>query len=127
MNYFEEEEYTDSKFDIAVWKKIFKMMAPFKHHLIIGLIAAAFLALTDTIYPQINRYAIVLAENGDISKLPVFIAIYLVVVLFIGAMVFVFFQFVTPPQSKENWHTHYVKKHLRNYKNYHSHITIKHQ
>ncbi|AIO18955.1 putative ABC transporter ATP-binding protein [Candidatus Izimaplasma bacterium HR1] len=90
MNYFEEEEYTDSKFDLAVWKKIFKMMAPFKHHLIIGLIAAALLALTDTIYPQINRYAIVLAENGDISKLPLFIGIYAVVVIFIGAMVYTF-------------------------------------
>jgi len=90
MNYFEEEEYTNSKFDITVWKKIFKMMAPFKRHMIIGVIAASFLALTDVIYPQINAYAIRLAEAGDISKIPLFIGIYIVMMITIGSMVYVF-------------------------------------
>ena len=90
MNYFEEEEYTDSKFDITVWKKIFKMMLPFKRHMIIGMLAATVLAATDAIYPQINAYAIELAQAGDLSKLPMFMGFYIIIMLVIGSMVYVF-------------------------------------
>ena len=38
MSYYEEEEYTNSKFDIDVWKKIFKFIWPFKKHIFIGLL-----------------------------------------------------------------------------------------
>lgn len=90
MNYFEEEEYTTSKFDITVWKKIFKMMLPFKRHMIIGMFAATMLAATDAIYPQINAYAIELAEAGDISKIPMFLMLYVGLMIVIGSMVYIF-------------------------------------
>ncbi len=91
MDYFEEEEYTESKFSVGVWKKIFKMMAPFKKDLYIGMAAASVLGLIDAIYPQVNRFAINdIAATGDLSMLPYFIAIYVVIMITIGSMVFTF-------------------------------------
>ena len=91
MSYFEEEEYTESKFDIQVWIKIFKMMAPFKRHLIFGVLSAVVLALTDAIYPQINRFAIDnIAKTGDLTLLPYFIGTYIVLMIVIGTMVYSF-------------------------------------
>ncbi len=91
MNYFEEEEYTDSKFDFAVWKKIFKMIMPFKRHLIIGLLAAAVLALIDAIYPQINRVAIEeIAKNGRVELIPYFLGFYVIMMIVLSGMVYTF-------------------------------------
>ena len=91
MNYFEEEEYTDSKFDFAVWKKIFKMIMPFKRHLIIGVCAAAVLAAIDAIYPQINRFAIQeIAENGRVELIPYFLGFYIVMMIVLSIMVYTF-------------------------------------
>ena len=91
MDYFEEEEYTESKFDFEIWKKIFKMIMPFKKNLIWGLVAAVILAGVDAIYPLINRYAIEnIAKTGDLSTLPYFIAAYVVIMILIGSMVYGF-------------------------------------
>jgi ATP-binding cassette subfamily B protein len=91
MDYFEEEEYTKSKFSVGVWRKIFNMMAPFKKDLIIGMAAASVLGLIDAIYPQINRYAIDnIAATGDLSNLPYFILSYVVIMIVIGTMVYTF-------------------------------------
>jgi ATP-binding cassette subfamily B protein len=101
MNYFEEEDYTNSKIDFEVWKKIFKMILPFKKHLIIGVGAAVVLALIDAIYPQINRYAInEIAATGDLSSLPYFIAIYVVIMILIGSMVYTFIMHAGQVQRK---------------------------
>jgi len=91
MDYFEEEEYTDSKFDIAVWKKIFSYMRPFRRNLILGILAAVVLAAIDTIYPLINKYAIdEIIDSGSLEKLPYFIMFYIVIMLVIGFMVYGF-------------------------------------
>lgn len=91
MNYFEEEEYTDSKFDFAVWKKIFKMIMPFKKHLIIGLVAAAILALIDAIYPLINGFAIEeIAGNGRVELIPYFLGGYVAMMIILSIMVYTF-------------------------------------
>ncbi|QMS85958.1 ABC transporter ATP-binding protein [Candidatus Xianfuyuplasma coldseepsis] len=89
-NYFDEEEYTESKFDLEIWIKIFKMMTPFKKHLIVGVAAAIMLAAVDAVYPQINRYAILMAGDKDLSKLPLFIGLYIVLMIVIGSMVYTF-------------------------------------
>lgn len=91
MNNFEEEEYTESKFDLDVWKKIFKHMKPLRKHLIIGMAASIMLAIIDATYPLINRYAIDhIAQTGDLSKLPIFIGLYVIVSIVIALMVFTF-------------------------------------
>ena len=91
MNYIDEAEYTESKFDLAIWKKIFGHMTPFKRHLKIGITAAIVLAVIDATYPLINVYAINnIAETGDLSTLPYFIAVYVVVMIVIAWMVYTF-------------------------------------
>ncbi|MCF7925443.1 MAG: ABC transporter ATP-binding protein/permease [Candidatus Izimaplasma sp.] len=91
MNYIDEEEFTESKFDINVWIKIFKMMGPFKKHLILGILSAVVLAITDAVYPQINRYAIDnIAVTKDLTLLPYFIGAYVVLMFVIGGMVYSF-------------------------------------
>jgi ATP-binding cassette subfamily B protein len=91
MNYFEEEEYTDSKFDTQIWLKIFRHMAPLKRYLIIGISAAIGLAIIDATYPLINVYAIDnIVETGDLSKLPYFIAAYAVIMIVIATLVYTF-------------------------------------
>ena len=101
MDYFEEEEYTHSKFDAAIWVKIFKMIGPFKHHLIFGVLAAVVLAGIDAIYPQINRYAInEIARTGDLSTLPYFIGVYVVIMILIGSMVYLFIMQAGQVQQK---------------------------
>ena len=91
MNYFEEDEYQDSKFDINIWLKIFSFMKPFKRNVILGVLAAIVLAGVDTIYPLINKYAIdEIIETGSLEKLPYFIAFYVVIMFLIGFMVYGF-------------------------------------
>lgn len=91
MNYIDEEEYTESKFDIKVWVRIFKMMKPFRRHLILGVLSAVALAATDAIYPQINRYAIDnIAATGNLELLPYFIGGYVILMLVIGLNVYSF-------------------------------------
>ncbi|MEC9484429.1 MAG: ABC transporter ATP-binding protein [Candidatus Izemoplasma sp.] len=91
MNYIDEEEFTESKFDINVWIKIFKMMAPFKKHLILGVLSAIVLAATDAIYPQINRFAIDnIAATKDLTLLPYFIGAYVILMFVIATMVYSF-------------------------------------
>ncbi len=91
MNYFEEEEYQDSKFDVKVWYKIFSYMKPFKRNVILGILAAVVLAAIDTIYPLINKYAIdEIIETRSLEKLPYFIAFYVVIMFLIGIMVYTF-------------------------------------
>lgn len=91
MNYFEEEEYTDSKFDFEIWRKIFKHMAPLKRYLVIGIGAAIGLAIIDSTYPLINVYAIDnIVETGDLSKLPIFIGLYVIIMITIATLVYTF-------------------------------------
>lgn len=91
MNNFEEEEYTDSKFDLGVWKKIVAFIKPFKKHFFIGLSAAIALALVDTIQPLFSRYAIdEIIANKNLDVLPQFLIIYALSMLLAGVMVFLF-------------------------------------
>ncbi|MBN2605539.1 MAG: ABC transporter ATP-binding protein [Bacilli bacterium] len=91
MNYFEEEEYTDSKFDIKVWKKIFAYIKPLKKHFFLGLAAAIVLAIIDTIQPLFSKYAIdEIITNNNLDVLPKFLALYIISMFSIGFMVYLF-------------------------------------
>lgn len=101
MNYFEEEEYTDTKFDSAIWIKIFRYMKPLKKHLIIGVGAAIGLAVIDSTYPLINRYAIdVIVPSGSLEKLPIFIGLYVVIIFTIALLVYTFILHAGQVQQK---------------------------
>lgn len=91
MSFYEEEDYTESKFDLLVWKKIFRFMKPLKKHLYIGIAAAVGLAFIDTLYPLINMYAIdEIIYEGSLEKLPYFIGFFAVVAITIATLVFTF-------------------------------------
>jgi ATP-binding cassette subfamily B protein len=90
-NYFEEEEFKESKFDVAVWKKIFAYMKPLKKYLLRGLIAVVSLATIDSLYPLINMYALdEIITTGDLSTLPYFIGAYVFVMVLIAFNVYFF-------------------------------------
>ncbi len=91
MSYFEEESYTDMKFDFRIWKRIFAYMKPLKKPFAIGMVAVIVLAAVDVAYPLINRYAIdSIIEEGDLSRLPIFILVYVAYIIVLSAMVYVF-------------------------------------
>ncbi len=91
MSYFEEESYTDTSFDFAVWKKIFRYMKPLKKYFLIGFIAVVGLAILDVAYPLINRFAIDhIIEANSFRLLPVFIGMFVIYVILISILVFTF-------------------------------------
>lgn len=91
MGYIDEEEFTESKFDIGIWKKVFHYMKPLKKHLIIGLSAAVGLAAIDTAYPLINRFALdEIIASGSLELLPYFIGGYLLISIIIASLVYTF-------------------------------------
>ena len=66
-------------------------MKPLKKHLIIGISAAIGLAVIDTLYPLINKYAIDdIINTGSLAKLPYFIGFYVIVMISIGTLVYTF-------------------------------------
>ena len=101
MAYFEEETYTDTSFDMGVWKRIFVFMKPLKKYIFIGVLSVIMLAIGDVIYPLINRYAIdtIIAE-GDLSLLPRFIIIFMTYITIQSIMVFVFIIFAGKVQNQ---------------------------
>lgn len=101
MNYFEEEDYTDSKFDIAVWKKIFTFIRPYRKHLIIGMLAAIGLAIIDTIQPLFSKYAIdQIIANGSIKDLPIFMTLYMLIMFTLGFFIYTFIMHAGQVQQK---------------------------
>lgn len=91
MSHFEEEEYTETKFDAFIWKRILSYMKPLKKYAIIAVMAATVLAVADITYPLINRYGIdTIIETGDLSKLPWFVGMYLIFMVVLATMVFTF-------------------------------------
>jgi len=91
MSHFEEEEYTETKFDIGIWKRILAYMKPLRKYAIIAVLAATTLAVADITYPLINRYGIdVIIESGDLSKLPWFVMMYVIFMIILASMVFTF-------------------------------------
>ena len=91
MNRFEEHDYSNSKIDYKVWKKIVKLVLKNKLHVAVLIIAIIGLAVLDVVYPLLNSYGITtFFENEEFDKLPLFIVFYSVVVLGYGVTVFTF-------------------------------------
>ncbi len=103
----DEEEFTSRKIDWGLWKKIFSFMRPLRKYVILAISCMAVLALTDVIYPYISRFAIddIITpniENGtaDLSKLTVFIGLYVIFMIVQATMVFLFIRFAGKIQTE---------------------------
>lgn len=97
---FEEESFTSQKLDWNVWKKIFAFMKPLKKFVLGGILAMSALAGTDVVYPLISRFAIdkiitpnIDAGTQDLTKIPLFIGIYLVFMVVQAILVYLFILF----------------------------------
>ncbi len=101
MAYFEEETYTDTQFDMNVWKRIFVFMKPLRKYVFIGVFAVILLAIGDVIYPLINRYAIdtIIAE-GNLALLPRFIMVFMLYITIQSIMVFIFIIYAGKVQNQ---------------------------
>ena len=104
---FEEESFTSQKLDWNVWKKIFAFMKPLKKFVIGGILSMSALAGTDVIYPLIARFAIddiinpnLEAGTQDLSKIPMFIGIYLVFMVVQATLVYMFILFAGKIQAE---------------------------
>ncbi len=94
MDYIDEEEFSETSFDLSVWKKILSFLAPLKKELIIALLMASVLALSDIGYPLLNRFGIdTIIASGSLDFLPVFIGGYVFYMFAIGTTVFGFIHF----------------------------------
>jgi len=94
---FEEESFTSQKIDWNVWKKIFQFMKPLKTFVVAGIISMSGLAATDVLYPLIARFAIdeiilpnISAGTSDLSKIPLFIGVYLAFMIVQATLVYLF-------------------------------------
>ncbi|HPN61341.1 MAG TPA: hypothetical protein PLO88_04310, partial [Bacilli bacterium] len=76
---FEEKDYSDEKFSLRIWKKIFKVVLKKKKSLIIMVLSVLGLSLLDLAYPLLNAYAIdhyFKTANPDFSNKYFFLAAY---------------------------------------------------
>jgi len=91
MNQFEEQDYSNSKIDAKIWKKIFKLVLKNKKHVAVLVTAVICLAFLDVMYPLLNSYSIsTFFENQEYEKIPLFILAYSLVVIGYGVTVFTF-------------------------------------
>ena len=94
MEYIEEETFEETQFDVSIWKKMFRFLTPLKKEVIISITFAVFLALSDVLYPLLNRYGIdTIIASGSLEGLPLFLGAYIVYMFILGFMVFGFIHF----------------------------------
>ncbi len=109
MNDFlhDEEEFTSRKIDWSLWKKIFRFMIPLKKYVILAVVCVTMLAVTDVVYPYISKFAIddIIKPNidsgvADLSKLRVFIFLYIGFMIIQAIMVYLFIIFAGRVQTE---------------------------
>ncbi len=91
MEHFEEETYQDMSLNTGTWRRIFSFMRPLKRYIYLIIALATLLAIADAAYPLINRYGIdYIIEERDLSRLPLFIGIYVFYMFFVAILVYAF-------------------------------------
>ncbi len=93
MSNFEEQEYQNSSFDASVWKKIIKMILPFKKLLVYLVILNVFIALSDVFIPILNKLAIdyFILDEATTTQFILFGLVYFLTICFQAASVYGFF------------------------------------
>ncbi len=77
---FEEKDFSDSGFNVSMWKTIFGLFRPFYKYIVVLIILNTFIALMDAIFPYLNKVAIDNFANPDydINLFILFIVLYLI-------------------------------------------------
>lgn len=106
MDQYENEQV--NKIDVNVWKKVFKILGSLKKQIIVLILFAVMLALTEALNSVMQVYAIeTFVEDGNYKTLPYFIAIN---VLFVGLMAFLIWGFVRNGTKVEATVTYTIRK-----------------
>ncbi len=93
MHENEEMDY-NTKFDIGIWKKLYKILIQYKKDLKIALTAMAVLAFAEAVLPVMNKFAIDdIIGKGSYDYVGIFIGIYVVLVVIIVITVFLFIKY----------------------------------
>lgn len=79
----DERDFSDEKIDVSMWKKLLKIFRPYYKHVVILCLFNALIALTDTAFPVLNKYALDYYIDPSVpnSELIRFILIYLALIL----------------------------------------------
>lgn len=90
-----EKEYTEEKFDLTLWKKIIKILMEHKKHVYLLILFNVFIAMSDVIFPLMNRSAIndFAINKGQDTSLTAFCIFYVIMIIFKSFSLFMFFQF----------------------------------
>ena len=78
MNNFEEQDYSNEKISLGIWKKIIRLVFKQKKYVILMILFVFCLVALDVIYPLLNKYALnhYFSDNPDFSDKYYFIAAY---------------------------------------------------
>ncbi len=93
MSQFEEQEFQNESLDIAVWKKIFRLLFPFRSWIVELLLLNVLIACLDVLFPYMNKLAIdtFIMKERAYSHLVLFGLVYFVGVAVQAATVYGFF------------------------------------
>ena len=96
-----EKEYTSEKFDLVLWKKLFKILWEHKRLVIWLIIFNIFIAANDVIFPLLNRSAIndFAINKGENANLTVFCIVYIGMIAFKSFCLFSFFKYAGHVES----------------------------
>lgn len=87
----QEETFTNSKFDLSLWKKLWALLIVHRKKLYKAFFIMALVAVCDVIFPILNRNAIdTYITNKDYSQLFRFVLIYGVFIILQGYLVYKF-------------------------------------
>ncbi|MEG0329752.1 MAG: ABC transporter ATP-binding protein [Longicatena sp.] len=94
MSTINETEYESDVFDKQIWTKVFSLLLVHKKNLVFLIFFNICLAISDVIMPLLNRFALNEYVDGGTSAktLPVFIGVYVFVILIQCASVYLFFR-----------------------------------
>ncbi len=103
MSVLQEKNYT-SKFDLSLWKRLVRFLAPYRK-LVIGLIIVmTFSGGIDVVFPLLNKYVIdTIIATGNIDALPLFALKYAGLVLLQAVNVFLLIAFAGKIEMNLNY------------------------
>ena len=92
-NKFEEKEFSE-EFDSSMWKKLFALFRPYYKHVAFLALLNILIALSDVIFPLMNRQAMdhFAVGSGTNEELIRFIVLYFLLILVTAFMHLIFFR-----------------------------------
>lgn len=96
-----EKEYTEEKLDVGLWKKLFTILWEHKKMVINLILFNILIAVTDVIFPLLNRSAIndFAIHKGVNTNLMTFSIVYLLMIAFKSFSLFSFFKYAGHVES----------------------------